>query len=73
MRLFEGNNVNMENTDIHCKDSNIKEYFLAGFSYTEILAFLSMYHGNELSLRQLHRNLRRLGMFRRKIVMTSIQ
>ena len=25
-----------------------------------------MYHGTELSLRQLHRNLRRLGMFRRK-------
>ena len=56
----------MENTDDHCKDSIIKEYFLAGFSYTEILAFLSMYYGTELSLRQLHRNLRRLGMFRRK-------
>ena len=25
-----------------------------------------MYHGVELSLRQLHRNLRHLGMFRRK-------
>ena len=56
----------MENTDDHCKDSIIKEYFLARFSYTELLAFLSMYHGIELSLRQLHRNLRRLGMFRRK-------
>ena len=56
----------MENIDGYCKDSIIKEYFLAGFSYTEILAFISMYHGNELLLRQLHRNLRRLGMFRRK-------
>ena len=56
----------MENTDGHCKDSIIKEYFSAGSSYTEMLAFLSMYHGTELSLRLLHRNLRRLGMFRRK-------
>ena len=56
----------MENIDGYCKDSIIKEYFLAGFSYTEILAFFSMYHGIELSLRQLHRNLRCLGMFRRK-------
>ena len=56
----------MENIDGYCKDSIIKEYFLAGFSYTEILAFFSMYHGIELSLRQLHRNVRCLGMFRRK-------
>ena len=54
----------MENIDGYCKDSIIKEYFLAGFSYREIL--FSMYHGIELSLRQFHRNLRRLGMFRRK-------
>ena len=34
---FEGSNVNnMENTDGHVKESIIKEYFLAGFSYTEI-------------------------------------
>ena len=56
----------MENTDGHCEDSIIKEYFLAGFSYAEILGFLSMYHGTELSLRQLHRTIRRLGVFRRK-------
>ena len=31
-----------------------------------IQRFLSMYHGIELSLRQLHRNLRHLGMFCRK-------
>ena len=31
-----------------------------------IFAFLSMDHGIELSLRQLHRNLKCLGMFRRK-------
>ena len=58
----------MENTDGHHKDSIAKECFLADFSYTEILAFLSLYHGIELLLRQFHRNLRHLGMlFCRKI------
>ena len=41
----------MENTDGHCKKNIIKEYFLAGFSWVEILAFLSVYHGTEPSLR----------------------
>ena len=57
----------MENTDGHHKGSIAKECFLADFSYTEILAFLSLYHGIELLLRQFHRNLRNLGMFCRKI------
>lgn len=57
----------MENTDGHHKDGIANECFLADFSYTVILAFLSLYHGIELLLRQFHRNLRHLGMFCRKI------
>ena len=44
----------------------VSYYFYAGFSYNEILLFLLVYHGIEITLRQLHRILRKLGLFRRK-------
>ena len=47
------------------RDSIIKSYFLLGFQYCEILAFLSSLHGIQLSLRQLKRVLRRMGLQRR--------
>ena len=40
--------------------------FLRGFSYGEILHFLYVYHRKRVSLRQLHRLLRRLFLYRRK-------
>ena len=43
----------------------IKSYFLAGFSYTEILTFLGVCHGVNISKRHLNRLLRKLGLFRR--------
>ena len=56
----------MEQANFRNKDVIIKNYFSSGFSYQEILAFLSLHHGLEISLRQLHRYLRRLGLFRRR-------
>ena len=44
----------------------VSHYFHTGFSYNEILLFLFVYHGIEITLRQLHRILRKLGLFRRK-------
>ena len=44
----------------------IKKYFYDGYSYLEITKFLSKYHVISISLRQLHRILRNLGLFRRK-------
>ena len=44
----------------------IKKYFYDGYSYLEIMKFLSKYHGISISLRQLHRLLGNLGLFRRK-------
>ena len=44
----------------------VSHYFHAGFSYKEILLFLLVYHSIEITLRQLHRILRKLGLLRRK-------
>ena len=44
----------------------VSHYFHTGFSYNEILLFLFVYHGIEITLRQLHRILRKLRLFRRK-------
>ena len=44
----------------------IKKYFYDGYSYLEIIKFLSKYHDISISLRQLHRILRNMGLFRRK-------
>ena len=45
----------------------IQKYFNLGFPYEEILAFLSKFHGIILSLRQLKRLLRSMGLRRRKV------
>ena len=44
----------------------IKKYFCDGYSYLKIIKFLSKYHDISISLRQLHRILRNLALFRRK-------
>ena len=43
----------------------IKDYFLHGLSYKEILEFLEIFYPVTLSLRQLHRILRKQNLFRR--------
>ena len=44
----------------------VSHCFHAGFSYKEILLFLLVYYGIEITLRQLHRILRKFGLLRRK-------
>ena len=44
----------------------IKRYLYDGYSYCEILCFLAKYHNISVSLRQLHRILRKYDLFRRK-------
>ena len=43
----------------------IKQYFLDGLTYNEILCFLAMRHGTKITLGQLHRILRSLSLYRR--------
>ena len=43
----------------------ISHYFYSGLPYIEMLSFLSTYHGIILSMRQLHRVLRKLKLYRR--------
>lgn len=45
---------------------HVTEYFLAGYSYNEILTTLVLVHGVHISKRQLHRKLRSLGLYRRR-------
>ena len=47
------------------KQAIIKDYFLHGLSYKEILEFLEIFYAVTLSLRQLHRILRKQNLFRR--------
>ena len=47
------------------RDSLAEQYFNLGFGYTEILAFLCILHGIQLSLRHLKRILARKGLRRR--------
>lgn len=49
------------------KDDIIRIYFNLGFAYLDIIGFLAVHHGVDLSLRQLCRILRRLGLYRRKM------
>ena len=44
----------------------IKNYYYDGYSYLEIIKFLSKYHDISISLKELYRILRNLGLFRRK-------
>ena len=48
------------------RDTSITKYFQCGFLYKEILAFLAIYNGTILSLRQLKRILSRLHLRRRR-------
>ena len=48
------------------REEIITHYFHSGLSYTEIISFLFVYHGIQITLRQLNRILRKLGLFRRK-------
>ena len=43
----------------------VQWYFLKGFSYKEIIMFLSNQHGIDISLRQLHRLLHQQHLYRR--------
>ena len=45
----------------------IEDYFGLGFSYSEVLSFLQVYHGIRLSLRNLKRILKKRGLRRRNI------
>lgn len=48
-----------------CKGDAIKCYFHKGYSYDEILLFLSQNHNINISKRQLNRLLREQNLFRR--------
>ena len=50
----------------HGREELIKQYFNRGFSYEEILKFLSSQHDIVLSKRHLHHLLRQEELFRRK-------
>lgn len=52
--------------DITERNNLIKTYFLCGLNHSEILASLQTNDGISLSLRQLRRLLRQLGLFRRR-------
>ena len=49
------------------RDALIEDYFGLGFSYSEVLSFLQVYHGIRLSLRHLKRILKKRGLRRRNI------
>ncbi|XP_045190917.1 uncharacterized protein LOC123547721 [Mercenaria mercenaria] len=46
------------------RDELIREYFFAGYTYSEIITILNRRHGTTISLRQLSRRLRLLGLRR---------
>ena len=46
----------------------LSSYFYAGFTYTEILEFLNVYHGHQISLCTLKRRFKALGLHRRPLV-----
>ncbi|XP_067052296.1 uncharacterized protein [Acropora muricata] len=48
------------------RDSLVQQYFHLGLNYVEIISFLLLIHGINLSLRQLKRILRRKGLTRRQ-------
>lgn len=49
------------------RDALIEDYFGLGFSYSELLSFLLVYHGIRLRLRHLKRILKKHGLRRRNI------
>ena len=44
----------------------IQQYFKSNFSYAEIIYFLEKFHGFQITVRHLHRILRKNGLSRRK-------
>ena len=46
----------------------LTSYLYAGFTYTEILEFLNVYHGQKISLSTLKRRFKALGLHRRPLV-----
>ena len=46
----------------------LTSYFYAGFTYTEILEFLNVYHGQQIRLSTLKRRFEALGLHRRPLV-----
>ena len=46
----------------------LTSYLYAGFTYTEILEFLNVYHGQKISLSTLKRRFKTLGLHRRPLV-----
>ena len=53
-------------TENSSREEIITNYFYSRLSYTEIISFLFTYHGIQITLRQLNRILRKLGLFRSK-------
>ena len=51
--------------DILTRDLIISSYFHSRYTYATILSFLKQFHGIKLSIRQLKRVLKRLGLKRR--------
>ena len=50
-----------------------KYYFEAGFSYKEIIRFLLIFHGLPISVRHLHRFLRKKGLSEGTVLQALIQ
>ena len=54
------------------RNSLIEHYFHLGFDYSEILGFLLLCHGIQISLRQLKRILSAKGLYRRRAYSSSV-
>ena len=63
----------LPSADLDDRNEIIRHYFTLGFKYDEILAFLSSFHNYTLSLAQLKRILKRLGLGRRGSSKDQIQ
>lgn len=55
------------------RESLITTYFKEGFTYNEIVNFLSKYHSISISRRHLIRILQKLGLKRKEIVEDSLE
>ena len=58
--IFSSEQPGLEETLTSC--------FYAGFTYTEILEFFNVYHGQQISLSALKRRFKALGLHRRPLV-----
>lgn len=65
-RICSAAPVYLPANDEMSREQIIEHYFSFGFSYAEILVFLLSFHAIPLSLAQLKRILRSLGLYRRK-------